>query len=78
MNKLLKNEKHTGLIAVVTAGALVSGAIAYLYLTKSGQESRDKAKHALKEALKNHASEFGSKKTPFSQKTIKTLLDKIL
>lgn len=78
MNNPFKKETHSGLITAVAAGALVSGALAYLYFTKSGKQSLRKTKHTLKEALKDRASEYGSKKTPLSQKTIKAILDKVL
>jgi len=87
-NPFKKQRNHTALIALGVTGAAAAGAIAYLYLTDNGTETRnkisdslsetiDKIGHSLKDEIKNLASAFISHKTGISKKTVKTVADHV-
>ncbi|MBD1393582.1 hypothetical protein [Mucilaginibacter glaciei] len=78
MKNPFQKKDHTGLIATIAIGTLAAGALTYWFLSDSGQVSRKKAKKMLKDAAKNAAAEYGSKKVPFSKKSIKSVLDHVL
>lgn len=73
-NPLVKQD-HTFLIASVAVGAIASGAFAWLYLTNSGADARKEIAAKFKELAKEIASDFISKKTNISKKTIKAVAD---
>lgn len=83
-----KQKNHTALIALGVTGAAAAGAIAYLYFTDSGHNTRnkisdslsetiDKISHSLKDEFKNIASAFISDKTGVSKRAIKTVADHV-
>ncbi|WP_121812342.1 hypothetical protein [Mucilaginibacter kameinonensis] len=78
MKNPFKKEDNTGLIVAVAAGALVAGALAYLFLTESGAEVIRSIKHKLKDEAKNLASDVVSAKTGIKKKKIKKVADHIV
>jgi len=71
-------QKNTSLIAVASVVAATSaGALAYLYLTESGNEVRSSISHKLKDEFKNLVSKFISGKTGVSKDTVKTVADHV-
>lgn len=93
MKKLLKKNpfkkrNNTPLIVLGVTGAAAAGAIAYLYLTDSGANARNKVTdslsqtfdrigHSLKDEFKNIASAFVSDKTGVSKRTVKAVADHV-
>lgn len=78
MKNPFKKENNNVLIAALAFSALAVGGLTYLFVSDSGKVSRRKAKKLVKEAFKNKASELASKRTPFSKKTVKTVLDHVI
>ncbi|HEY9534580.1 MAG TPA: YtxH domain-containing protein [Mucilaginibacter sp.] len=88
MKNPFKKQNNTALIALGVTGAAAAGAIAYLYLTDSGNNTRnkisdsvsetiDKISHSLKDEFKNIASAFISKKAGVSKRTVKAVADHV-
>jgi gas vesicle protein len=77
MKNPLKKEDHTSLIVVIAAGAIVAGALAYLFLTDSGNEVVKSVKHRFKEKAKDLAADVISKKTGAKKKTVKKIADHV-
>jgi hypothetical protein len=67
-------QKNTGLIAVTSVVAAAgAGALAYLYLTESGNEVRNSISHK----FKNLVSRFISGKTGVAKDTVKKVADHV-
>ncbi|WP_214072338.1 YtxH domain-containing protein [Mucilaginibacter sp. dw_454] len=88
MKNPFERKNNTALIALGVTGAAAAGAIAYLYLTDSGHNTRnkisdsladtiDKISHGLKDEFKNIVSGFISDKTNISKKTVKAVADHV-
>jgi hypothetical protein len=77
MKNPFEKEDHTALIAAIAIGAVTAGAIAYLYLTESGGETREAIKHKLKDEAKELISGFISGKTGISKPTVKKAADHV-
>jgi hypothetical protein len=86
MKNPFAKKNNTALIALGVTGAAAAGAIAYLYLTDNGSNTRNKVSHALTNELdrltnvftdgfKDIASGFISDKTNFSKKTVRAVAD---
>ena len=78
MKNPFEKEDNTALIVALAAGALVAGALAYLYLTESGNETIESVKHKIKEQAKDLASGFISNKTGVHKGTVKKVADHIV
>ena len=76
-NPFVKNDQ-TGLIAAIFLGSLAAGAIAYLYLTEDGEQTRGKLKKKMKEKAKDVAASAVSKKTGISKKLAKKAADMVV
>jgi gas vesicle protein len=87
-NPFKKHKNHTALIALSVTGAAAAGAIAYLYMTDSGNNARhkmtdslsqtfDRIGHSLKDEFKNIASAFISDKSGVSKGNVKAVADNI-
>jgi hypothetical protein len=71
-------QKNTGLIAVTSVVAAAgAGALAYLYLTESGNEVRNSISHKLKDEFKNLVSRFISGKTGVAKDIVKKVADHV-
>ena len=79
---------NTALIALGVTGAAAAGAIAYLYLTDSGNHTRDKItdnlsgswdklSKNLKDTFNDLAATFIGDKTPVSKKTAKAMIEHV-
>jgi hypothetical protein len=78
MKNRFEKQKNTGFIAATSVVAAVgAGALAYLYLTESGNEVRNSISHKLKDEFKNIVSNFISGKTGVSKDTVKTVADHV-
>lgn len=88
MKNPFKKQNNTPMIVLGVTGAAAAGALAYLYLTDSGSNTRnklseslcetmDKISHGLKDEFKNIASGFISDKIGVSKKTVKTVADHV-
>ena len=77
MENPLKKEDHTGLVVLLSLGAIAAGAMAYLYLTESGTDTRETLKHRVKDKAKDLASELISGKTGISKQAVKKVAELI-
>ncbi|MGF7081579.1 hypothetical protein [Mucilaginibacter sp. UYCu711] len=82
-------QNNTALIALGITGAAAAGAIAYLYLTDSGNTTRnkisdtisgeiDKLAETFKNSFKDLAAGIVSDKTHVSKKTVKAVADRVV
>ncbi len=78
MKNPFQKESHNKTYIVIAAGALTAGAVAYLYLTEGGAETRNSIFHKIKDEAKNLASIFISEKTGVHKDTVKKVADKIV
>jgi hypothetical protein len=78
MNNPLKKEDNTQLIVMIAAGAVVAGALAYLFLTESGGEVLESLKDRIKDKAKDIASDLISEKTGVKKHTVKKVADKVV
>jgi gas vesicle protein len=88
-NPFVKHNNNAALIALGITGAAAAGAIAYLYLTDSGHNTRDKISDnvskeidkltkTFKDSFKDLAAGIISAKTPLSKKTVKAVADHVV
>lgn len=78
MKNPLKKEDHTALIATVAIAAVAAGAIAFLYLTEKGNDTRKGLKKKMKSIAKNAAVDAISKKTKIRKKIVKAVADHVV
>lgn len=78
MKNPFEKENNSGLIAAIIIGGVTAAALAYLFLTEDGEETRATLKHKVKDIAKDIASGVVSDKTGISKKTIKKAADVIL
>jgi gas vesicle protein len=87
-NPFVKHNNNAALIVLGITGAAAAGAIAYLYLTDSGSNTRDKVSDSVskeidklaktfKNSFKDLAAGFISDKTPLSKKTVRAVADHV-
>lgn len=87
-NPFEKKNNHSAIIALGITGAVAAGAIAYLYLTDSGSNTRDKISDTvskevdklarnLTDTFKDLAANFVSDKTNLSKNTVKAVADHV-
>jgi hypothetical protein len=65
-------------IVIIAAGALVAGALAYLFLTENGQDIVESFKNNLKDKAKNLAAGAISDKTGIKKRWVKKATDQIV
>lgn len=75
MKNPFEKENNNALIAAIVIGGIAAAALAYLFLTESGEEVLDNLKHKIKETAKDITSGIISDKTGISKKTVKTAAD---
>jgi gas vesicle protein len=75
MKNPLKKSDHTVLIAGIAIASVAAGALAYLFLSESGNETRKSLKKKIKEIAKNAATDVIQKKAKFSKKTSEAVAD---
>jgi hypothetical protein len=78
MKNPLKKEDNTQLIVLIAAGAVLAGALAYLFLTESGGEVLESVKHRIKDKVKELAADVISDKTGVKKHTVKKVADKVV
>ncbi|TFF29729.1 YtxH domain-containing protein [Mucilaginibacter psychrotolerans] len=78
MKNPFKKNDHTVLIAGIAIASVAVGALAYLYLSESGNKTRKSLKKKVKEIAKNAAAEVIQKKAIFSKKTSKVLAEDVV
>jgi gas vesicle protein len=71
-------EDNTGLIAAIVIGSLAAGALAYLFLTDSGDAVRGNIRRKAKQKAKDLAAKAVNKKTGISKKIVKKAADHIV
>ena len=78
MKNLLEKKSNTGVVISVAFTAVAAGTVAYLYLTKSGENTRTSVRHKLKDRAKDLVSGAISKKTGISKETLRKVADFIV
>ncbi|MBB6131109.1 YtxH domain-containing protein [Mucilaginibacter lappiensis] len=78
MKNPFKKNDHTVLIAGIAIASVAAGALAYLYLSESGNKTRKGLKKKVKEIAKNAAAEVIQKKAIFSKKTSEALAGEVV
>ena len=78
MKNPFEKQNHTGLIAGIVISSLAAGAIAYLFLTDKGKDTRKSMKKKIKKVAKNAAIDAISKKTKINKKAVKGVADHIV
>lgn len=78
MKNPFKKNDHTVLIAGIAIASAAAGALAYLYLSESGNKTRKSLKKKVKEIAKNAAAEVIQKKAIFSKKTSEALAGEVV
>jgi len=76
-NPLIKIN-NTTLIIAIAAGALTTGALAWLFLTEHGTIKRKNIKHKIKDKAKKLAADAVSKKTGLKKKTVSHIAGNIV
>ncbi|TSJ43657.1 hypothetical protein FO440_05570 [Mucilaginibacter corticis] len=88
-NPFVKKNNHNTLIALGVTGAAAAGAIAYLYFTENGTNTRsklsdavsgefDKFSKVLKDGFKDLTANIISDKTNVSKKTVRKVADHVI
>ena len=78
MKNPFKKEDHAVLFVVIGLTAAVAGAVAYLYLTEKGNNTRKSLKKKMREIAKDAAAKVISKKTGISKKSVKKAADVVV
>lgn len=78
MKNPFKKKDNSAVIFTVAVSAAALGAIAYLFLTDQGQETKEAVKHQIKDKAKEFSSDYLSNKTGVSKGFLKGLADKIV
>ena len=75
MKNPFKKSDHTVLIAGIAIASVAAGALAYLFLSESGDETRKSLKKKIKEIAKDAATDIIQKKDKLSKKTSEAVAD---
>ncbi len=78
MKNLFVKENNNGLIAAAVIGGLAAVAVAYLFMTESGANTRSNLKKKAKNKAKNYAAGAISKKTGVSKKLVRKAADLVV
>jgi gas vesicle protein len=68
MKNPFKKSDHTLIIAGIAIASVAAGALAYLFLSESGEETRESLKKKIKEIAKDAASGLINKKDKLTKK----------
>jgi len=75
MKNPFKKSDHTVLIAGIAIASVAAGALAYLFLSESGDETRTSLKKKIKEIAKDAATDIIQKKAKLSKKVSEAVAD---
>jgi gas vesicle protein len=75
MKNPFKKSDHTVLIAGIAIASVAAGALAYLFLSESGDETRKSLKKKIKEIAKDAATDIIQKKAKLSKKVSEAVAD---
>ena len=75
MKNPFKKSDHTVLIAGIAIASVAAGALAYLFLSESGDETRKSLKKKIKEIAKDAATDIIQKKAKLSKKASEAVAD---
>ena len=75
MKNPFKKSDHTVLIAGIAIASVAAGALAYLFLSESGNETRKSLKKKIKEIAKDAATDIIQKKAKLSKKVSEAVAD---
>ncbi len=77
MKNPFERQNHTILFATIAVSTLAAGAIAFLFLTEKGGDTRKSLKKKIKKIAKNTAVDAVAKKTKIKKKAVKAVADHI-
>jgi len=77
MKNPFKKENHTALIATIAIATVAAGAIAFLYFTEKGNDTRKGLKKKMKSVAKNAAVDAISKKMKIRKKVVNAVADHV-
>jgi gas vesicle protein len=75
MKNPFNKEDHTVIFVIIGLTAVAAGAVAYLYLTEKGEDTRKSLKKKVREIAKDAAVKAISKKMGVAKKTVKKAAD---
>lgn len=78
MKNPFEKKDNSAVIFAVGITAVALGALAYLFLTDQGKETKEAVKHQFKDKAKDLTSNYLSNKTGVSKRFFKGLADKIV
>jgi len=70
MRNPFKKDNHTALIGAIVIGTVAAGAIAFLFLTEIGNDTRKSLKKKIKSIAKDTAADAINKKTKIKKKVV--------
>ena len=70
MRNPFKKDNHTALIGAIVIGAVAAGAIAFLFLTETGNDTRKGLRKKIKSIAKDAAADAISKTTKIKKKVV--------
>ena len=70
MRNPFKKDNHTALIGAIVIGTVAAGAIAFLFLTELGNDTRRSLKKKIKSIAKDAAADAISKTTKIKKKVV--------
>lgn len=77
MKNPFERQNHTLLFAAIAVTTLAAGAVAFLFLTEKGGDTRKSLKKKIKKIAKNAAADAVAKKTKVKKKAVKAAADHI-
>ena len=78
MKNPFEKDNHTTLILATAIISITAGAVAFLFLTDRGRDTRKILKKKIKSIAKDAAIDAISKKTRIKKKTVKTAADRVV
>ena len=78
MKNPFKKDNHTALIGAIVIGAVAAGAIAFLFLTEMGDDTRKSLKKKIKSFAKDAAADAISNATKIKKKVVNSAADHVV
>jgi hypothetical protein len=78
MKNPFEKDSHTTLIVAVAIVSIAAGAVAFLFLTETGNDTRKSLKKKIRAIAKDAAVDAISKKTKIKKRAVKAVADHIV
>ncbi len=78
MKNPFEKDNHTTLIVAAAIVSLAAGAVAFLFLTEKGNDTRKSLKKKIKSIAKDVAVDAISRKTSIKKKAVKAVADQVV